>query len=142
MRARGDTALAAYHRAIESGGSTYDKRVKVLLVGQDRVGKTSLGKALRGEPFNEAELSTQGVQMIPAIKNAGTGAWKNPSFLEHTTVFDHKVAAKTAEDLLNKHSEQPAKRGTRTEASNKTDQLFVQDGRRPKHFLLIYFSSQ
>ena len=142
VRARGDKAVAAYYRAIETGGSTYDKRVKVLLVGQDRVGKTSLGRALRGEPFNEAELSTEGVQMIPAIKNAGTGAWKNPSFLEHTTVFDHKVAAKTAEDLLSKHSEQPAKRGPRTEASNKTDQLFVQDGKRPKHFLLIYFASQ
>ena len=143
MRARGDKALSAYQRAIETGGSTYDKRVKVLLVGQDRVGKTSLGKALRGEPFNEAELSTQGVQMIPTIKNAGTGAWRNPSFLEHTTVFDHKVAAKTAEDLLSNPSEQPAKKGPRTEASNrseKTDQLFVQDGKRPKHFILIYFS--
>ena len=129
MRARGGKALAAYHRALEAGGSTYDKRVKVLLVGQDRVGKTSLGRALRGEPFNEAELSTEGVQMIPAIKNAGTGAWKNPSFLEHTTVFDHKVAAKTAEDLLSKHSEQPAKKQPRTVASNKTDQLFVEDGK-------------
>ena len=109
MRARGEKALAAYHRALETGGSTYDKRVKVLLVGQDRVGKTSLGKALRGEPFNEAELSTEGVQMIPTIKNAGTGAWKNPSFLEHTTVFDHKVAAKTAEDLLSIRSSQQRK---------------------------------
>ena len=105
MRARGEKALTSYHRAIESGGSTYDKRVKVLLVGQDRVGKTSLGKALRGEPFDEGELSTEGVQMIPAIKNAGTGAWRNPASLEHTTVFDHKVAAKTAEDLLTKHLE-------------------------------------
>ena len=109
MRARGEKALAAYHRALETGGSTYDKRVKVLLVGQDRVGKTSLGKALRGEPFNEAELSTEGVQMIPTIKNAGTGAWRNPSFLEHTTVFDHKVAAKTAEDLLSIRSSQQRK---------------------------------
>ena len=142
VRARGDKALAAYHRAIETGGSTYDKRVKVLLVGQDRVGKTSLGKALRGEPFNEAEPSTDGVQMIPAIKNAGTGPWRNPSFLEHTTVFDHKVAAKTAKDLLSKHSEEPPKKRPRIEASNKTDQLFVQDGKHPKHFLLIYFSSQ
>ncbi|CAH3022853.1 unnamed protein product [Porites evermanni] len=91
VRARGEKALAAYHRALETGGSTYDKRVKVLLVGQDRVGKTSLGKALRGEPFDEAELSTEGVQMIPAIKNAGTGAWRNPASLEHTTVFDHKA---------------------------------------------------
>ena len=77
--------------------------------------------------------------MIPAIKNAGTGASRNPSFL----VFDHiKVAAKTAEDLLSKHSEQPAKRGPRTKASNKTDQFFVEGGKGPKHFLLIYFSSQ
>ena len=106
VRARGEKALAAYHRALETGGSTYDKRVKVLLVGQDRVGKTSLGKALRGEPFDEAELSTEGVQMIPAIKNAGTGAWRNPTSLEHTTVFDHKVAAKTAEDLLSTHVDQ------------------------------------
>ena len=129
LRARGDKALAAYHRAIETGGSTYDKRVKVLLVGQDRVGKTSLGKALRGEPFDEAELSTDGVQMIPAVKNAGTGAWRNPASIEHTTVFDHRVAAKTAEDLLSKHSEQPAKKQPRTVASNKTDQLFVEDGK-------------
>ena len=109
MRARGEKAIAAYRRALETGGSTYDKRVKVLLVGQDRVGKTSLGKALRGEPFDEAEVSTEGVQMIPAIKNAGTGAWRNPTSLEHTTVFDHKVAAKTAEVLLTKHLEQSSK---------------------------------
>ena len=56
MEARGENALAAFHRALETGGSTYDKRVKILLVGQDRVGKTSLGKALRGEPFDEAEM--------------------------------------------------------------------------------------
>ena len=128
MRARGEKALAAYHRALETGGSTYDKRVKVLLVGQDRVGKTSLGKALRGEPFDEAELSTEGVQMIPAIKNAGTSAWRNPASLEHTTVFDHKVAAKTAEYLLSKDSEQLVKKRPRKVASNKTGQLFVEDG--------------
>ena len=132
MRARGEKAIAAYHRAIETGGSTYDKRVKVLLVGQDRVGKTSLGKALRGEPFDKNENSTEGVQMIPAIKNAGTGAWRNPDSLEHTTVFDHRVAAKTAEDLLSTHSEQPAKKRPRVESSNKTDQLFGQDGKRSR----------
>ena len=118
--ARGDKALAAYRRAIETGGSTYDKRVKVLLVGQDRVGKTSLGKALRGEPFDEAELSTDGVQMIPAVKNAGTSAWRNPASLEHTTVFDHKVAAETAKSFFSTHSEQPATKQP-TETSNKSE---------------------
>ena len=98
--ARGIKALEAYQRALDSG-RTYDKRVKVLLVGQDRVGKTSLGKCLRGEPFNKDEPSTDGVQMIPAIKNAGIEAWKNPASLENTAVFDHKIAAKIAEEFLN-----------------------------------------
>ena len=140
VQARGEKALAAFHRALETGGSTYDKRVKILLVGQDRVGKTSLGKALRGEPFDEAECSTDGVQMIPAVKNAGTGAWRNPVSVEHTTVFDHEVAAKTAENLLSTHSEQPAtnqptetsiksepEKPRRTPA-NQTFQLSIEDG--------------
>ena len=129
MQARGEEALAAFHRALESGGSTYDKRVKILLVGQDRVGKTSLGKALRGEPFDEAQCSTDGVQMIPAVKNAGTGAWRNPPSVEHTTVFDHKVAGKTAENLLSTHSEQPpTKQPTETSTRSETVQLPIEDG--------------
>ena len=128
VRARGKKAVAAYRRALETGGMTPDKRVKILLVGQDRVGKTSLGKALRGEPFDEAEVSTVGVQMIPAIKNAGTGAWKNPASLERTTVYDHKVAKKTA-DLLNKNSEQPANKQPGKAASKETGLFFVEDGK-------------
>ena len=144
LRARGEKALAAFHRALETGDRTVDKRVKILLVGQDRVGKTSLGKALRGERFDEAECSTDGVQMIPAVKNAGTGAWKNPAYLEHTTVFDHKVAAQTAKNILSTNSEQPATKepketsiksdpGKPTEKpirrpSNQTVQLSIEDG--------------
>ena len=129
MQARGEKALAAFHRALETGGSTYDKRVKILLVGQDRVGKTSLGKALRGEPFDEAECSTDGVQMIPAVKNAGTGAWRNPASVEHITVYDHKVAAKTTENLLSTLSERPAtEQPTETSIRSETVQLSVDDG--------------
>ena len=129
MQARGEKALAAFHRALETGGSTYDKRVKILLVGQDRVGKTSLGKALRGEPFDEAECSTDGVQMIPAVMNAGTGAWRNPASVEHVTVYDHKVAAKTAENLLSTLSERPAtQQPTETSIRSETVQLSIEDG--------------
>ena len=151
VRARGAKALAAYHRAFETGGSTYDKRVKVLLVGQDHVGKTSLSKALRGEPFDEAEVSTDEVQMVPAVRNAGTGAWRNPVSLEHVTVFDYKVAAKTAEDLLSTHvgqlaKTQPTKTSIRSEsekfpqkprrvASNTTFQSSVEDGELKQHSL-------
>ncbi|KAM7424843.1 hypothetical protein ABFA07_023651 [Porites harrisoni] len=58
--------------------------------------------------------------MIPAVKNAGTGAWRNPASLEHTTVFDHKVAAETAKNLLGTHSEQPATKQP-TETSKKSE---------------------
>ena len=82
--------------------------------------------------------------MIPAVKNVGTGAWRNPASLEHTTVFDHKVAAETAKNLLGTHSEQPATKkpketSTKSEPekppekpvrglSNQTVQLSIEDG--------------
>jgi len=131
VRARGEKALAAYHRALASG-RTYDKRVKVLLVGQDRVGKTSLSKSLRGEPFNIAEPSTEGVQMIAPVKNAGSDAWRNPTYLEHTTVFDHTISATVVKELLSTHAElssesltetdETGDQGTPTVASKKTFQ--------------------
>ena len=104
VRAGGEKALAAYNRALETGW-TYDKRVKVLLVGQDRVGKTSLSKNLRGEPFDESEPSTEGVTMIPPVMDAGTGAWTNPAHIKGTNIFDHKMAAKINELLSSKLSE-------------------------------------
>ena len=93
---------AAYARAL-AVGSTYDKRVKILIVGQDRVGKTSLGNFLRGEEFNINETSTAGVQMIPPIKNAGKKAWGNP---DDTHVFDHKVTAEMAREMQGTPSKQ------------------------------------
>ena len=132
MQARGQKALAAFHRALETGGSTYDKRVKILLVGQDRVGKTSLGKFLRGIRFDAAECSTDGVQMIPAVKNAGKGVWRNGCVVENITVYDHKVhkvALKTAENLLSTLSERPAtKQPTETSIRSETVQLSIEDG--------------
>ena len=92
----GKKALAAYNRALETGW-TYDKRVKVLLVGQDRVGKTSLSKNLRGEPFDESEPSTEGVTMIPPVVDAGTHAWTNAAHLKGINTFDLKMAAKIIE---------------------------------------------
>ena len=47
--ARGPDALKAYNEAIQTG----EKRVyqtRLMLVGQERVGKTSLKKSLTGQP--------------------------------------------------------------------------------------------
>ena len=46
--ARGPDAMKAYHKACESGTQPVF-RTRLMLVGQDRVGKTSLKKALVGQ---------------------------------------------------------------------------------------------
>lgn len=48
--ARGPEALQAYHAACESGTQPVF-RTRLMLLGQDRVGKTSLKKALTGQRY-------------------------------------------------------------------------------------------
>ena len=91
--------LEAYRRALEIA-ETFDRRTKIALIGQDRVGKTSLRKYLRGEAFDKDEASTPGIEMISPVKNAGTGAWENPAPLENTSLLDHKLAEVVAKELL------------------------------------------
>ena len=96
--ARGKEAVSAYRRALEFG-SVFDKRVKVFLIGQDRVGKTSLGKSLKGELFNKDEPSTDGVQMSMPMKNIDSQPWSNSVLPHDTTVLDHKCALIISEEL-------------------------------------------
>ena len=42
-------------------------RGRILLVGQDRAGKTSLKKSLLGLPFNPKEPSTEGIEVDPSV---------------------------------------------------------------------------
>ena len=72
---RGPLALEAYKRALAEG-KTCDKRVPVMLIGQDRSGKTSLKRSLRGEPFNPAEESTVGIDVDPSHFKVSTEIWK------------------------------------------------------------------
>ena len=45
-----------------SRGKKKNNRISLLLIGQDRVGKTSLKKSLLGEPIDENEASTVGIE--------------------------------------------------------------------------------
>ena len=72
---------------------------------------------MRGEPFDIDEKSTNGVQMIPPVKNAGTDAWRNP---DDTHIFDHKVTAEMTKKLQStktKQSENPPQNETEEEES-------------------------
>ena len=97
--ARGEKAMAAYQRALENG-ETFDRRMKVMMIGQDRVGKTSVTKALKGEPFDPEEPSTDGVQMHEVLKNVGIQPWKNFTIQAETTTYHHKCAEVISRDLL------------------------------------------
>ena len=97
--ARGPKAVAAYQRAKETG-KILDRRVKVLLIGQDRVGKTSVGRSLKGEPFRANETSTDGVQMHTPLKNPGIQPWKFSVMQQETTAYHHKCAEYIGRELL------------------------------------------
>ena len=99
VTARGPRAIAAYQRA-KASGKTFDRRVKVLLIGQDRVGKTSVVRSLKGEPFRANETSTDGVQMHGPLKNPGERPWKFCTLKGETTAYHHKCAEYIGRELL------------------------------------------
>ena len=125
--ARGGSALAAYRRALKSG-KTYDKRVKVMLIGEDRVGKTSLGKALKGESFKEDEASTDGVLMSEALKNASDKPWRNSEVHRRLSAYKVKCAEIIRQELLRESTDLSPQDETTREANmeptaiNKTTQ--------------------
>ncbi|CAH3157480.1 unnamed protein product [Pocillopora meandrina] len=55
----------AYERALKDGYVTV-YRSRILLIGQDRAGKTSLKKSLLGLPFDSEEQSTEGIEVDPS----------------------------------------------------------------------------
>ncbi|XP_068677288.1 uncharacterized protein [Montipora foliosa] len=72
---RGPLALEAYNKAL-SKGKTRVRRIPVMLIGQDRSGKTSLKKSLRGIRFNPDESSTVGIDVDPSYFKVTTEIWK------------------------------------------------------------------
>ena len=58
-------AQLAYERALQDG-YVMVYRGRILLIGQDRAGKTSLKKNLLGLPFDSEEQSTEGIEVDPS----------------------------------------------------------------------------
>lgn len=112
--------LKAYWRALEKG-QTYDRRTEILFISQDRTGKTSLRRYLRGEAFDKGEASTGGIEiMIPSVKSAGKGAWRNLAALENTSALDHKCAEEVTKEILSNSAEQSDGTQLLTEVGKKT----------------------
>ena len=62
IRARGPRAERAFQKALQNG-TVKVYRGRIMLLGQDRAGKTSLKKSLLGLPFDPNEESTVGVEV-------------------------------------------------------------------------------
>ena len=65
IRAGGPRAEVAFQKAMRNG-KVQVYRGRIMLLGQDRAGKTSLKKSLLGIPFNPEEESTVGVEVDPS----------------------------------------------------------------------------
>ena len=73
--ARGRLAVEAYNSALVDGKTSL-RRVPIMLIGQDRAGKTSLKKSLKGICFDPKEDSTVGVDVDPSHFKVTTETWK------------------------------------------------------------------
>ena len=76
IEARGGRAQLVYQRALRDGAVCV-QRSRILLIGQDRAGKTSLKKSLIGLPFDPKENSTEGIEVDPSIFQVHTDEVKN-----------------------------------------------------------------
>ena len=108
IRARGRLALGAFKKAL-SEGRTCIKRVPIMLIGQDRSGKTSLAKSLKGERFNPEEDSTAGIQADPSYFKVSTEIWKPGEKDEQQNVvractYEHHAARLIVQNLSEEES--------------------------------------
>ncbi|KAL9985525.1 hypothetical protein ACROYT_G007942 [Oculina patagonica] len=102
--ARGPLALRAYHNAL-SEGRTSVKRVPVMMIGQDRSGKTSLKKSLKGQVFNPNEDTTVGIDVDPSHFKVSTEVWKTGQKDQGSTVnaafsYEHQAAQLIVDSLM------------------------------------------
>lgn len=102
IRARGPRAELAFQKAMRKG-RVQVYRGRIMLLGQDRAGKTSLKKSLLGIPFNPEEESTIGVEIDPSKFEVDVDQVKNWQRTEQKKLdvseFADDIARIIAKDL-------------------------------------------
>lgn len=114
IQARGPRAELAFQKALRNG-RVQVFRGRIMILGQDRAGKTSLKKSLLGMPFNPEEESTVGVEVDPSKCEVDVDQVTNWQRTEHTKLdvshFVEDIARIVAKDLkdLKETDEEPKK---------------------------------
>ena len=62
IQARGRKAILAYENALKTG-KVKVYRARIMLIGQDRAGKTSMKSSFLGLPFDSEKQSTDGIEI-------------------------------------------------------------------------------
>lgn len=104
--ARGSAAELAYKFALLEG-KVKVCRARLLIIGQDRVGKTSLKKSLIGLPFNPEEPSTEVLEMNSSkleVNMEQVVEWKviSDGEVEQVRPQDLSIARLVVENMLQK----------------------------------------
>ena len=77
----GPLAVKADNEGLKEG-NVRDKGISVMLAGQERTGKTSLKKSLKGETFDKREESTDGTEADPSYFKVSTEIRKTGEKIE------------------------------------------------------------
>ena len=106
---RGPLAVEAYNKALNEGKTRF-KRLPVMVIGQDRSGKTSLKNSMMGKPFNPDEDSTVGIDVGPShfsvttdicIPSENTMDNQAQNNFREALSFEHHIARLVVEVLTN-----------------------------------------
>ncbi len=107
-----------------------------MFIGQERSGKTSLKKSLKGDRFDANEEITRGIQVDPSHCKVTTEIWR-PGKADQTISsdsaisFDHHAARLIVRDLKGKQETSKASIGESSEATDnsqtESDRIIVRD---------------
>ena len=97
-------------------------RGRIMILGQDRAGKTSLKKSLLGMPFNPEEESTVGVEVDPSKCEVDVDQVTNWQRTEHTKLD----VSQFVEDIARIVAKDPKKTDDETKKRNDVASLLEQ----------------
>ena len=122
----------AYEKALRDGFvNVY--RGRLLLIGQDRAGKTSLKKSLLGLPFDPKEQSTEGIEVqastcqieVEQVKNWHSTHEYKPGLLECSKDISRIVAENLCDETVELEHAHPS---ATTGAAAMTEEHFKEGG--------------
>ena len=128
IHARGIEAEHAFQRALKRG-KVRVYRGRVMLIGQNRAGKTSLKKSLLGMTFDPGEPSTEGIEVDPSRFEVDVDRVMNWQLVKNekfTSEFADDIARLVVGELRSGEEEQ--KPETSVEADTASVQSDVTQG--------------